>query len=154
MFFSFLRGRQVRTKTMPQCVEYYYLSKKLHDKQEKGKEDERQAFDLEQHARVSRAHCRFSASLVSMFPFWALLFFFNVLSWLCMMESRSAGQAVMLYDGANINTKQCCFLQATPTYQAMNRPFSLEEVVPTPPLTSFFPCKLCGKWVKLSKNAN
>lgn len=46
-------AHQVRTKTVPQCVEYYYLSKKLHDKQEKEKEQERQECELEQQTRVS-----------------------------------------------------------------------------------------------------
>lgn len=67
---------QVRTKTVPQCVEYYYLSKKLHDKQEKEKAEERQECDLEQQTRVSWAHFRFSASLVWVFPFLALPFCF------------------------------------------------------------------------------
>lgn len=35
----------------------------------------------------------------------------------------------------------------------MNRPFDLDKVVPAPPLTSFFPCKLCGKWVKMCKTS-
>ena len=39
------------------------------------------------------------------------------------------------------------FPQVTPTCQPVNRQFGLEEAVPVPPLASFFPCKLCGKWV-------
>lgn len=65
-------AHQVRTKTVPQCVEYYYLSKKLHDKQEKEKEQERQECELEQQTRVSWALCGFSASLVWLFPLFPL----------------------------------------------------------------------------------
>lgn len=43
---------QVRTKIVPQCVEFYYLNKKLHDKQEKQKEENRHC-DLEQQTNVS-----------------------------------------------------------------------------------------------------
>lgn len=44
---------QVRTKTAQQCVEFFYLSKKLHDKQEKQKQ-ENQDGGLERNTGVSR----------------------------------------------------------------------------------------------------
>lgn len=44
---------QVRTKIVPQCVEFYYLNKKLHDKREKQKEEENRHCDLEQQTNVS-----------------------------------------------------------------------------------------------------
>lgn len=40
------------------------------------------------------------------------------------------------------------FPQVTPTCQPVSRQFGQEEAVPVPPLASFFPCKLCGKWVE------
>lgn len=44
---------QVRTKTVCQCVEFYYLSKKLQDKQKKQKEeDERRDGELDQQKSV------------------------------------------------------------------------------------------------------
>lgn len=44
---------QVRTKTVCQCVEFYYLSKKLQDKQKKQKEeDERRDVELDQQKSV------------------------------------------------------------------------------------------------------
>lgn len=44
---------QVRTKTVRQCVEFFYLNKKLQDKQEKQKEEEKRAGELEQQTSVS-----------------------------------------------------------------------------------------------------
>lgn len=44
---------QVRTKTACQCVEFFYLNKKLQDKQEKLKEQEKRAGELEQQTSVS-----------------------------------------------------------------------------------------------------
>lgn len=43
---------QVKTKTTGQCVEFYYLSKKLLDKQKKLKEQENRERELEQQKSV------------------------------------------------------------------------------------------------------
>lgn len=43
---------QVRTKTVQQCVEFFYLNKKLHDKQEKQKQEYHDG-GLEQQTGVS-----------------------------------------------------------------------------------------------------
>jgi len=43
---------QVRTKTVCQCVEFYYLSKKLQDKQKKQKEEENRDTLVEQQKNV------------------------------------------------------------------------------------------------------
>lgn len=43
---------QVRTKTVCQCVEFYYLSKKLQDKQKKQKEEESRDALMEQQKNV------------------------------------------------------------------------------------------------------
>lgn len=44
---------QVQTKTVCQCVEFYYLSKKLLDKQKKLKEEEHRDGEMEQRKSVS-----------------------------------------------------------------------------------------------------
>lgn len=44
---------QLRTKTVQQCVEFFYLSKKLRDKQEKQKQENEDG-GLEQNTGVSR----------------------------------------------------------------------------------------------------
>ena len=43
---------QVRTKTLSQCVELYYLSKKLQDKQKKQREEEIREAVMEQQKNV------------------------------------------------------------------------------------------------------
>ncbi|KAK2862806.1 hypothetical protein Q5P01_002339 [Channa striata] len=48
-----LTQKMVRTKTTCQCVEFYYLSKKLLDKQKKLKEEETRDGDLEQQKSVT-----------------------------------------------------------------------------------------------------
>ncbi|XP_029944321.1 uncharacterized protein LOC115386230 [Salarias fasciatus] len=90
--FSLIQ-KMVKTKTVCQCVEFYYLGKKLQDKQKKQEEESREE-ELEQQKR------------------------------------------------------------AAPKCQPVNRPFVLEEVVPVPPLASFFPCKLCGKMFYKIKSRN
>lgn len=47
---------QVKTKSVLQCVEFFYLNKRLHDKQEKQKL-ENQDSRLEQQAVVSTLSC-------------------------------------------------------------------------------------------------
>lgn len=86
--------KMVRTKTVSQCVEFYYQSKKLEDKQKKQKEEE-------------------------------------------VREAEEELQKSM-----------------TPISQPLERPLSLEEVVPVPSLASFFPCKLCGKMFYKIKSRN
>ncbi|XP_030578608.1 uncharacterized protein LOC115775196 isoform X2 [Archocentrus centrarchus] len=49
--FSLIQ-KMVRTKTARQCVEFYYLSKKLQDKQKKQKEEEGRDAELEQQKSV------------------------------------------------------------------------------------------------------
>lgn len=44
---------QVKTKTVSQCVEFYYLSKRLLDKQAKQKEEESRVRETEQQESVS-----------------------------------------------------------------------------------------------------
>lgn len=71
---------QVRTKTVCQCVEFYYLSKKLQDKQKKQKEeDERRDGELGQQKSVrniKRSHkelkMAFFSAFVNMFCLFLL----------------------------------------------------------------------------------
>lgn len=53
---------QVRTKTARQCVEFYYMSKKILDKQKKLEEEENRDGELEQRKSVrnkpSAEECR------------------------------------------------------------------------------------------------
>uniref|UniRef100_UPI0037E98888 uncharacterized protein n=1 Tax=Semicossyphus pulcher TaxID=241346 RepID=UPI0037E98888 len=46
-------GQTVRTKTVSQCVEFYYLSKKLQDKQKKQKEEESRDVEMEQQKSIT-----------------------------------------------------------------------------------------------------
>ncbi|XP_029310828.1 uncharacterized protein LOC115023750 [Cottoperca gobio] len=91
--FSFIQ-KMVRTKTVCQSVEFYYLSKRLQDKQKKQKEEEHRDAVMEQQ------------------------------------KSK------------------------TPICQPVNAQFGLEETVPVSLLTSFFPCKLCGKMFYKIKSRN
>ncbi|XP_039997447.1 uncharacterized protein LOC120797663 isoform X2 [Xiphias gladius] len=50
--FSLIQ-KMVRTKTVNQCIEFYYLSKKLLDKQKKQKEEENRAGEHEQQKNVT-----------------------------------------------------------------------------------------------------
>ncbi|KAL7374420.1 hypothetical protein ABVT39_000308 [Epinephelus coioides] len=50
--FSLIQ-KMVETKTMCQCVEFYYLSKKLQDKQKKQKEEESRDAVMEQQKRIT-----------------------------------------------------------------------------------------------------
>lgn len=59
---------QVRTKTICQCVEFFYLNKKLRDKQEKQKEEENRDGETERQTSV-RAHCSLLIS-VSLLLLW------------------------------------------------------------------------------------
>ncbi|KAA8578990.1 hypothetical protein FQN60_009212 [Etheostoma spectabile] len=85
----------VRTKTVGLCVEFYYLSKKLQDKQKKQKEEENRDGVMEPQQK----------SII-------------------------------------------------PMCQPVDRQFGLAEPVPVPSLTSFFPCKLCGKMFYKIKSRN
>lgn len=91
--FSLIR-KMVRTKTLSQCVELYYLSKKLQDKQKKQREEEIREAVMEQQKSI------------------------------------------------------------TPVRPPMVAQFGPEQAVPAPPLTSFFPCKLCGKMFYKIKSRN
>lgn len=57
---------QVRTKTVGQCVEFYYLSKRLLDKQKKQEEENRNG-EMEQQKTVrntlKRSSCGFSVKI-------------------------------------------------------------------------------------------
>ncbi|XP_063757269.1 transcriptional-regulating factor 1-like isoform X2 [Eleginops maclovinus] len=90
--FSVLR-KMVRTKTVSQCVEFYYLSKKLQDKQKKQREEDIREAAMEQQKSI------------------------------------------------------------TPVCPPLDAQFGPEEAVPVP-LSSFFPCKLCGKMFYKIKSRN
>lgn len=60
---------QVRTKTVCQCVEFYYLSKKLQDKQKKQKEeDERRDVELDQQKSVRNIKRSHEELKIAFFP--------------------------------------------------------------------------------------
>ncbi|CAG5929324.1 unnamed protein product [Menidia menidia] len=69
--------KMLRTKTVPQCVEFYYLSKKLDDKQKKQKEDETRELQLQKRvtpisqpveSQISQEEVVPLPSLTSIFP--------------------------------------------------------------------------------------
>lgn len=50
---------QVKTKTVAQCVEFYYLSKKLEDKRKTRKEEECKVEEVEQQKNVRKTKVHF-----------------------------------------------------------------------------------------------